>query len=222
MTALARVGLVASRELSAERRQPDGAVAAVTFVAVLVLLESLVVGPSRARDATVAAALFWIALAFAAIVVAMRSFDRELEDDALDALVVLPGGRDALFGGKVLALAATLGLVALVGGVLSLVLLDLPLALPVHIVLVVVLGVVALAPVVVVDVVLALRLRARAALVPILALPVLVPQLVSATQGAAAALTGDATAALAWSGILLAFALVYGVVGLTIVPAAIE
>jgi len=70
--------------------------------------------------------------------------------------------------------------------------------------------------------VLALRLRARAALVPILALPVLVPQLVSATQGAAAALTGDATAALAWSGILLAFALVYGVVGLTIVPAAIE
>ena len=195
MTGLARVGLVASRELSAERRQPDGAVAAVTFVAVLVLLESLVVGPSRARDATVAAALFWIALAFAAIVVAMRSFDRELDDDALDALV---------------------------GGVLSLVLLDLPLALPVHVVLVVVLGVVALAPVVVVDVVLALRLRARAALVPILALPVLVPQLVSATQGAAAALTGDATAALAWSGILLAFALVYGVVGLTIVPAAIE
>jgi len=222
MTALARVGLVASRELSAERRQPDGAVAAVTFVAVLVLLESLVVGPSRARDATVAAALFWIALAFAAIIVAMRSFDRELDDDALDALVVLPGGRDALFGGKVLALAATLGLVALVGGVLSLVLLDLPLALPVHVVLVVVLGVVALAPVVVVDVVLALRLRARAALVPILALPVLVPQLVSATQGTAAALTGDATAALAWSGILLAFALVYGVVGLTIVPAAIE
>src|SRR5439155_871760 len=112
MTGLARVGLVASRELSAERRQPDGAVAAVTFVAVLVLLESLVVGPSRARDATVAAAPFWIALAFAAIVVAMRSFHLEL--------------------------------------------------------------------------------------------------------------AGDAPAALAWSGILLAFALVYGVVGLTIVPAAIE
>ena len=57
MTAFARIGLVASRELSAERRQPDGVVAAVTFIAVLVLLESLVVGPANAREATVAAAL---------------------------------------------------------------------------------------------------------------------------------------------------------------------
>jgi len=222
VTAFARIGLVASRELSAERRQPDGVVAAVTFIAVLVLLESLVVGPANAREATVAAALFWIGLAFAAMVVTMRSFDRELEDDALDALVVLPGGRDALFGGKVLALATMLALVALVGGLLSLVLLDLALDLPIHLLLVVVVGVLALAPVVVSDVVLALRLRARAALVPILALPVLVPQLVAATQGAAAALTGDATAALAWAGLLASFAVVYTVIGLTIVPAAIE
>jgi len=222
VSALGRIRLVASRELAAERRQPDGLVAAVTFVAVLVLLESLVVGPTNAREATVAAALFWIALAFAAILVTMRSFDRELEDDALDALVALPGGRDALFGGKVLALAMALGLVALVGGLLSLVLLDLPLALPGHLAVVVALGVLALAPVVVVNVVLALRLRARAALVPILALPVLVPQLVAASQGAAAALTGDATAALAWAGLLLAFGLVYAVVGSTLMPAAID
>src|SRR5437588_12855677 len=87
-----RIALVAARELRAERRQPDGIVAATTFIAVLVLLESLVVGPVIARDADVAAALFWIALAFATILTTMRSFDRELEDDALDALVALPGG----------------------------------------------------------------------------------------------------------------------------------
>jgi len=186
-----RIALVAARELRAERRQPDGIVAATTFIAVLVLLESLVVGPVIARDADVAAALFWIALAFATILTTMRSFDRELEDDALDALVALPGGRDALFGGKVLALTAMLLLVAAVGGILSLVLLDLPLALPIHLAIVVLFGVVALPPVVIVDVILALRLRARAALVPILALPVLVPQLVAATRGASAALVGD-------------------------------
>jgi heme exporter protein B len=152
----------------------------------------------------------------------MRSFDRELEDDALEGLVALPGGRDALFGGKVAALVAILAVVALVGGLLSLVLLDLSVALPLHLVLVVLLGVVALPPVVVVDVVLALRLRARAALVPILALPVLVPQLVAATRGASAALDGDAVGALSWAGLLFAFAVVYTVVGLTIVPAAIE
>jgi len=222
LSELGRIGLVAARELRAERRHPDGVVAAITFVAVLVLLESLVVGPAVARDADVASALFWLALAFATILGTMRSFDRELEDDALEGLVALPGGRDALFGGKVLALSIVLALVAAVGGILSLVLLDLPLALPLHLVVVVVLGVIALPPVVVVNVVLALRLRARAALVPILALPVLVPQLVAATRGASAALSGDAVGALSWAGLLFAFAVVYSVLGLTIVPAAID
>jgi heme exporter protein B len=217
-----RILLVAARELRAERRQPDGIIAATTFIAVLVLLESLVVGPVIASDADVAAALFWIALAFATILTTMRSFDRELEDDALEGLVALPGGRDALFGGKAVALTAALVIVAIAGALLSLVLLDVTIALPLHAVLVVALGVLALPPVVIVDVVLSLRLRARAALVPILALPVLVPQLVAATRGTSAAIIGDGVGALAWAGLLFAFGVVYTVIGLTIVPAAVD
>ncbi|MEK6619587.1 MAG: heme exporter protein CcmB [Chloroflexota bacterium] len=222
MTALRRAWLVAAREMRAERRQMDGMVAALTFMAVLVLLESLVVGPAVAREGRVAAALFWIALLFAAIVSATRSFDRELEDDAIDAVVALPGGRDALYAGKLLALTAELGVVAAVGGLLSIVLLDLSVPLAGHLAIAALLGVLALPPVVVLDVALALRLRARAALVPILALPVLVPQLLASTNAAAAALSGDAGTSLSWSGLLLALALVYAVLGLTIVPAAIE
>lgn len=222
MTALRRAWLVAAREMRAERRQMDGMVAALTFMAVLVLLESLVVGPAVAREGRVAAALFWIALLFAAIVSATRSFDRELEDDAIDAVVALPGGRDALYAGKLLALTAELGVVAVVGGLLSIVLLDLSVPLPGHLGLAALLGVLGLPPVVVLDVALALRLRARAALVPILALPVLVPQLLASTSAAAAALSGDAGTSLSWSGLLLALALVYAILGLTIVPAAIE
>ena len=217
-----RIVLVARRELRAERRQPDGFVAAVTFIAVLVLLESLVVGPQIARDADVAPALFWIALAFATILATMRSFDRELEDDALEALVALPGGRDALFGGKVLALTIILGLVALVGGILSLILLDLAVALPGQLVVVIAFGVAALPPVVILDVVLALRLRARASLVPILALPVLTPHLLAASRGSAAALSGDVTGAWAWAALLAAIALVYLVLGLSVAPAALD
>ncbi|MGH2498805.1 MAG: heme exporter protein CcmB [Candidatus Limnocylindria bacterium] len=219
---LRRAALVAGRELRAERAQPDGLVAAATFTAVLVFLESLAVGPARAREPQIAASLFWIAIAFAAILAATRSFDRELEDDAIDAILALPGGRDALYAGKVLALTAALAVVAAVGGALSLVLLSLDVALPAHLLASAVCAVVALPPVVVLDVALALRLRSRALLVPILALPLLLPQLVAATQGSAAAIAGDATAALAWSALLVAFALVYGALGLTIVPAAIE
>lgn len=217
-----RMWRIASREALAERGQPDGLVAAVTFVAALILVESLAVGPLAAGQPPVAAALFWIAMAFAAILATTRSFDRELEDDAIDAILALPGGRDALYGGKVMALIALLAFVGLIGGVLSLVLLSLAIALPGHLVLVIVTGLLGLPPVIVLFVTLALRLRARAALVPILALPVLVPQLVAATNGTAAAITGDPVGALGWCGLLVAFALVYSVLGLTIVPTALE
>jgi len=137
-------------------------------------------------------------------------------------VLALPGGRDALYVGKALALTALIALVALVGGALSLLLLSLDVLLAGHLALVLVAGVLAQVPVVVLFVVIALRLRSRAALVPILALPVLVPQLVAATNGTAAAISGDAAGALGWAGLLVAFALVYSVLGLTIVPAALE
>ena len=222
MSVLGRSWLVAAREIGADRRQPDGIVAGATFMAVLVLLESLIVGPEVARQSNVAPALYWIALLFAAIVTTMRSFDRELEDDAIEAVLAIPGGADALYAGKLAALAASLAVVAVVGGVLQIVLLDLPVALPFHLVLAVALGVAALPPIVVLDVALTLGLRARAALVPVLALPVLVPQLVSATNAVSAAISGDAVGATAWSALLLAVALVYGVIGVVLVPSAIQ
>ena len=219
---LARIGLIAARELRAERGQPDGIVSAITFAATLILVESLAVGPLAATQPAVASALFWIAMAFAAIIATSRSFERELEDDALDAVLALPGGRDAIYAGKVLALTGSMALVAIVAGSLSLVLLSLGITLPGHLALVAIVGVLALPPVVVLFVVLALRLRSRGALVPILVLPVLVPQLVAATNGTAAAMSGDMAGAIGWSGLLVAFALVYSVLGLTIVPAALE
>jgi heme exporter protein B len=222
LNALDRALLVAARELAAERRHPDGLVAALTFTGLLVLMESLAFGPGQARQPVVASALFWIAILFAATLVATRSFDRELEDDAIDAILALDGGREALYAGKLVAIAIVLAIVALAAGGLSLVLLDLDVALAGHLALVGVLGVLALPPVIVLTTLIALRVRARGALVPILSFPILIPQLVACTQGAAAALTGEASAALGWAGILTAFALVYGVLGLTIVPAAIE
>ena len=219
---LRRVLLVAGREARADRRQADGLVAAITFMAVLVLLLSLVVGPHVARERGVAPALFWVALLFATVITAQRSFERELADDALDGVLALPGGRDALYAGKLLAIAGSLAAVALVGGLLQLVFLGLDVALPGHLAIAAVLGVAALPPIVVLDVVLTLRLRARAALVPILALPVLLPQLVAGTNAVTAAIAGDEPTAVAWSLLILAFGVIYTVLGLTIVPTAIE
>lgn len=217
-----RTLLVALRELFAERRHPDGLVAALTFTGMVVLLESLAFGPGRARQPDVASGVFWIAVLFASVLVSQRSFDRELEDDAIDAVLALPGGRDAVYAGKVVAIGLLVGFVAIAAGAFALLLLSLDVALPSHLALLLVLGVVALAPVIVLVNVLALRVRARVAVVPIIAFPMLTPQLVAASQGTTAAISGDAGAALGWAGLLAAFALVYTLLGLTIVPAAIE
>jgi heme exporter protein B len=219
---IARTSLIALRELFAERNQPDGLAAALTFTGTLVLLESLAFGPGRASEPDVASGVFWIAILFAAVLVSTRSFDRDLEDDAIDAILALPGGREAIYAGKMLALGVVLTIVAIVAGSVSIFLLDLEPALPWHFVLVGITGVIALLPVSVFTSVLALRVRARVAVVPILTFPLLVPQLIAATQGMSAALAGASNEALAWSGLLAAFALVYTVIGLTIVPAAIE
>ena len=57
---------------------------------------------------------------------------------------------------------------------------------------------------------------------PILALPVLLPQLVAGTNAVTAAIAGDEPTAVAWSLLILAFGVIYTVLGLTIVPTAIE
>ena len=77
-TWLRRALLVAGRDLTVERRQPDGLVAALTFTVTLIFVESLAVGPVEARRPVIAAALFWVALLFAAILGATRSLEREL------------------------------------------------------------------------------------------------------------------------------------------------
>jgi heme exporter protein B len=206
----------------AERREPDSLAAALMFTGMLLLIESLAFGPGRARESDVASGVFWIAILFAAVLVGTRSFDRDLEDDAIDAIIALPGGRDAIYAGKTVALVVVLGVVATAAAAVAIFLLDLAPVLPGHVLLVLALGIAALAPVVVLTSVLTLRVRARVAVVPILSFPLLVPQLVAATQGTAAALDGRGAEALAWAGLLAAFALVYTVLGLTIVPAAIE
>lgn len=219
---LSRALLVTQRELLAERAQPDGLAAGLGLVAILVFVESLLVGPQAAATPAIAAALLWIALALATILAVTRSFDRELEDDALDGVLALPGGGDALYAGKTIAAVLLLLATAFVGTLLTVFLLDLEVALPAHLALVMLAGALGLPPLITLYVAVALRLRARALLVPLLAIPALIPQLVCATNGMAAASLGDATGALAWSALSLATGTVAAIAGLTIGGAAIE
>ncbi len=217
-----RALLVAERELRAERAQPDGLAAAVGLVAILVFSESLLVGPAVAATPAIASALLWMALALGTILAVTRSFDRELEDDALEAVLALPDGRDALYAGKLLAATVLLAVVALAGTALSVFLLDLEVALPWHLALLTLIGALALPPLVTLYIAISLRLRARALLVPLLAIPALLPQLIAVSAGVTAAIVGDAGASLAWCALLFATALASAIAGLTIGPAAIE
>lgn len=219
---LARARLVAGRELRAERAQPDGLAAGLGLVAILIFTESLLVGPAVAAAPQIAAALLWIALALGTILAVTRSFDRELEDDALEGILALPDGRDALYAGKLLAATLLLLVLSAAGTALTIFLLDLEVALPGHLVLLTIAGAVAMPPLVTLYVAISLRLRARALLVPLLAIPALLPQLIAVSAGVTAAVGGDAVGSLGWCALLLATALASAIAGLTIGPAAIE
>ena len=91
---LERIRLAAAREALAERGQPDGLIAAVTFVATLILVESLAVGPLAATQPEVASALFWIAMVFNVIltadaVIAFRNHQGQWGHMGLGTLVLV-------------------------------------------------------------------------------------------------------------------------------------
>ena len=81
------------------------------FAGLVVILASLAFygGPGTGRQ--VAAGVIWISIAFAAVLALSRAWQREREEGALEALLVAPIPRSAIFAGKAAGLAVFLAVV---------------------------------------------------------------------------------------------------------------
>jgi heme exporter protein B len=223
---------IARKDLLQESRSKAVTVATVFFSAVTLGVLAFAFGenPLLMREGAMGA--LWVALAFAGVISAAQSWQADLEDGALEALLAWPVPRAAIYLGKLLA---NWGLMAALGFVL------LPLAGGLYgadvggdgetapaLVVTVLLGTIAagtlgFALIAVFYAGLTANLRARESLLPVLMFPVVVPILLAAVRASNALVgSGDLDLAWAWLRLLVGFDLVYAVVCLVLFRFVVE
>lgn len=213
MNDLRAVLWIARKDLLQEARSKAVTVATVFFSAVTLGVLAFAFGEDATLMRAGAMGALWVALAFAGVISAAQSWQADLEDGALEALLGWPVPRAAVYVGKLLsnwALMATLGLLLLpiAGGLYGADLGPSAWAL----VPTVIFGTLGFALIAVFYAGLTANLRARESLLPVLMFPVVVPILLAAVR-ASNAIVGldDLELAGAWLRLLVGFDLVYAV-----------
>ncbi|HEX2029862.1 MAG TPA: heme exporter protein CcmB [Actinomycetota bacterium] len=203
MTTIRQAALVAGKDLRIQFRTRFGAAALLPFAATLLIAFGLSLGPGRALLREAAPGLLWLAVLFASVLSFGQAYGSEVEDGALEGLVLAPLERAAIFLGKAAAVAAELLLLEAVVIALVVALFGLSIgARPLDLAAALVLGTVGLAAVGSLFGLVVAAARRGEALLPLLVLPLAVPILVAGTRATAAAASGGAGS---WLGLLLAF-----------------
>jgi heme exporter protein B len=106
--------IVAKKDLAIERRTGEIVVTGGFFGALLAVLTSVAFYNGAAGSRYLASGAIWIATAFSAVLALGRTWHREREEGALDALLAGPVARPAIFFGKAMGVALFLGAIEMV------------------------------------------------------------------------------------------------------------
>ena len=215
---LSRLRAIAWKDLLSERRSQANFNAVLFLALLMLLLFGFALGPDASALRAAAGGVLWLAVLFSGVLAFNRSYQLELDNDALEALLLYPGERWPIFAGKVLANLAFVLLVELIVVPLAAVLYHVPLgrALP-GLALVLFLGTVGFVTLGTFYAALASRSRAREVLLPLLLFPMLVPVLIAAAKATAALVGGDALGeAGAWLRLLVVFDAIFVVASLLV------
>jgi heme exporter protein B len=204
---MTRVGAVAWKDLTTERRSKANFNAVVFLAALMLLMFGFALGPDTAALRDASAGILWLTVLFSGNLAFHRSYQVELDGGALETLLLYPGARSSIFLGKLLANLVFVLLVEIVLIPLAIVLYDIPLTGTLGLVVVVVLlGTIGFVTLGTFYASMASRSRAREVLLPLLLFPMLVPVLVAAVEGTSALLAGDAMGDSGrWIQLLIAF-----------------
>lgn len=202
---------LAWKDLTTERRTKANFNAVVFLAALILLLFGFALGPDTNALRAAAAGVLWLTVLFSGVLSFNRSYQLELEGGAIDALLLYPGSRKAIFLGKFLANLAFVLLVEAVVVPMAAILYDLPIlgALP-RLSLVLLLGTIGFVTLGTFYAAMASRVRAREVLLPLLLFPMLIPVLVAAVEATTAILAGDPMGdSGAWIRLLVVFDVIF-------------
>lgn len=208
---LARARAIAWKDLTTERRTKANFNAVVFFAGLVLLLFGFALGPDAEALRNAAAGVLWLTVLFSGVLAFNRSYQLELEGGALEALLLYPGSRWAIFLGKLAANLAFVLLVELIVVPIAGVLFHVPLLAPLPgLAAVLILGTVGFVTLGTFYAAMASRLRAREVLLPLLLFPMLIPLLVGAVEATSALLAGDPMGdGLQWMKLIAAFDIIF-------------
>ena len=182
---------VARKDLVLELRTRTALVSAVVFTALVLTLFNFGRDPTAVPTLDLAPTVLWVTFTFAAMLTLNRAFQLELENQALEGLLVSPLSRTSLYWGKLIANLAFVAVVEAVGLPLFVLFFNVS----VSRVILPLVGVIALATLGFVAVgtlfsALVIRTRFAELLLLVILLPFLLPPLIGAVQVTARLLAG--------------------------------
>jgi len=184
--------LVTRKDLTVELRSREIVYTTLFFAVSCVLVFAFgFVKDGRPVD-DVSAAILWIAIAFSGTLALGRTFERERASETLQALMLAPADRPAIYAGKLLGIVLLLGAVELVVVPLVALLFQAPyLARPLPLVALLVTGTLGFAAVGTLFAALLAQTRLRDLLLPVLFYPVIIPLLLVAVLATGRILSGE-------------------------------
>jgi heme exporter protein CcmB len=204
--------LVTLKDLTIEMRSREILYTTTFFAAsiVLVFAFSFVKDGRAFEDA--AAGILWIAIAFSGTLALGRAFERERVNQTLQALMLAPSDRPAIYVGKLAGIVVLMSLVQavlvpMVGLMFQAPLLEHPLLLA----LLLAAGTIGYAAVGTLFAAMLVRARSRDVLLPILLYPITIPVIIAGVRGTAVLFSEDASLAVvrAWLAMLAFFDVVF-------------
>jgi heme exporter protein CcmB len=204
--------LVVRKDLTIEIRSLEIISTTLFFATTVVLVFSFgLIKEGRAPD-DVAAAILWIAIAFAGTLALGRTFDRERQNETLRALMLAPADRPALYVGKLLGIVLLLGLVELLLVLLVGLLFQAPIFTnTLWLVALLATGTLGFSSVGTLFAAMLVRARSRDVLLPIMLYPITVPVMIAGVRGTAALFqpTPDLAMTQFWLSMLFFFDVVF-------------
>jgi heme exporter protein B len=202
---------IARKDLAIEFRTRSAFLSALVLSLLAIVIFYFAWDPTAVGPAVLAPGVLWVTFTFSGLLGLHRSFGVEAEDGAMDALLIAPVPREAIFLGKALAnLAFVLGVQAVSLPAVAL-FYNLPIgSAVVPLAAVLVLAAIGLVAIGTLFAGIAANTRLAELLLPVLALPFFVPVVMPAAQATAGLLAGRPLAeAMDWVRILIAFDLVF-------------
>jgi heme exporter protein B len=189
-------------------------VAIFAFGAATLLLFSFAIGPDSVALRQHAAGFLWLGLLLASTLSLAESFEREMEEQALEGLLLLPASARALYYGKAIANCAQLALIGAGLIPFMVVLYDAGTIRLLSLLGVIVLGATGLSAPGTLYAAMTAQTRARQTLLPLLLFPLVVPVLLAAVKATSLLILGDPMGQLGpWASLLGAFAVVQWALG---------